>query len=144
MPEDHPRFHAVVALKKLGHLLLVVIGWVGFVWLWMRVARRPWESEGLVWLIVGSVLVLPVLTGAWVWHNRSIHRRKGERKAVAVVDMGYPRDWHGREVLADWDSLRQSRLVMIQADAHQKRYQGLPAHRHALPQQAAAPVRSAY
>lgn len=143
MTDAHRSSRAVRALKKLAHLLLVVIGWVGFVWLWLLVARRPWESEGLVWLIVGSVLVLPVLTGAWVWHNRSIHRRKGERQTAATVDTGYRRDWHGREVLADWDSLRQSRLVMIHADATHKRYQGLPPQRRNPPATAAAPARSA-
>jgi hypothetical protein len=112
------------AHKKLTHLLLVVIGWVGFVWLWLLVGTRPWDWQGLIWLIVGSILVLPVLTGAWVLHNRAIHRRKGERLSVARVDMSYVRDWHGCEVQADWDGLRRCAHVVVQVHDGCKRYQG--------------------
>ena len=30
-------------------------------------------------------MVAPLVTGAWVLHNRSLHRRKGERQAVTVA-----------------------------------------------------------
>lgn len=115
------------ALRKLAHLLLVVFGWVGFVWMWTLVAARPWDSRGLVWLIVGALIVMPLLTGAWVWHNRALARRKGERRSVAAVDMSYAQDWHGRRVHADWAALRASRLVLIQVEGQDKRYHGLRA-----------------
>lgn len=114
-------------LRKLAHLLLVVLGWVGFVWMWTLVASRPWDSRGLVWLIVGALIVMPLLTGAWVWHNRALARRKGERRSVAAVDMSYAQDWHGRRVHADWAALRASRLVLIQVEGEDKRYHGLRA-----------------
>lgn len=112
------------ALRRLAHLLLVVLGWVGFVWMWTLVASRPWDSRGLVWLIVGSLIVMPLLTAAWVLHNRSLHRRKGERRAVASADMDYAHDWHGRSVQADWSALRRSRIVLIEGDDQHKRYHG--------------------
>lgn len=135
MDDDRPmspspgreRRRANGALRKLAHLLLVVFGWVGFVWMWTLVAARPWDSRGLVWLIVGSVIVMPLLTGAWVWHNRALARRKGERRSVAEVDMSYAQDWHGRRVHADWAALRASRLVLIQVEGEDKRYHGLRA-----------------
>jgi hypothetical protein len=61
---------------------------------------------------------------------------------VAQVDTGYLRDWHGREVLADWESLRHSRMVMIQADAQHKRYQGSQAHLITPSKPATEPARS--
>jgi hypothetical protein len=114
-------------LGKLAHLALVVVGWAGFVWLWMLVAARPWDSRGLVWLILGSLLVAPLLTGAWVLHNRSLYRRKGERRAVAAADMAYERDWHGRVVQADWAVLRDSCQVVISVEGGRKVYHGRPA-----------------
>ena len=122
-PEEH-RARLPALLLKLAHLMGVVVGWVGFVWLWLLVAARPWDSQGLVWLILGSLLVAPLLTGAWVLHNRSLHRRKGERQAVAAADMGYSRDWHGRTVQADWDTLRHSRLVLVRVDGERKIFEG--------------------
>ena len=109
-------------LRKLIQFLVVVLGWVGFVWLWVLAAARPWESERLVWLIVGSFLVLPLVTGAWVLHNRALYKRKGERRAVAVAEMIYTHDWHGREVQADWLRLKRNRLVHISADGGRKVY----------------------
>lgn len=122
-PEAHPS--RIVALsRKLAHLVVVVLGWVGFVWLWVLVAARPWDSQGLMWLIGGSALAAPLLTGAWVWHNRALHRRKGERQAVSVADMSYGQDWHGRIVRADWSTLRHSRLVLVRVEGDHKIYQG--------------------
>lgn len=116
--------HTIEILKPLAHLLVVVIGWVGFVWLWLLVAARPWDSQGLTWLILGSLLLMPLITGAWVLHNRSLHRRKGDRQAVATADMSYAQDWHGREVQADWATLRRSRRVIIEVEGEHKRYRG--------------------
>lgn len=120
-----PRRHRAYEFPhKLTHLLVVVIGWVGFVWLWLLVAARPWDSQGLTWLILGSLLLMPLITGAWVLHNRSIHRRKGERQAVATADMSYAHDWHGRTVHADWATLRRSRHVIVEVEGEHKRFVG--------------------
>lgn len=136
-----PRRHrAYELLRKLAHLLVVVIGWVGFVWLWMLVAARPWDSQGLTWLILGSLVLMPLLTGAWVLHNRSIHRRKGDRQAVAPVSMAYAHDWHGRTVQADWDVLRRSRYVTVEVKGDHKRYLGGHSEEPGL--QALAPART--
>ncbi|HPO19045.1 MAG TPA: hypothetical protein PLO07_07610 [Rubrivivax sp.] len=129
------------ALRKVAHLLLVVFGWAGFVWMWSLVASRPWDSRGLVWLIVGSLVVMPLLTGAWVLHNRALARRKGERRSVASVDMGYEHDWHGRRVHADFGALRASRLVLIQVEGEDKRYHGLRADAPRAAGAAPAPTR---
>jgi hypothetical protein len=111
-------------LNKLVHLLVVVLGWAGFAWMWLLVSARPWESQRLMWLIVGSLVVVPILTAAWVMHNSAIHRRKGERQAVAAADMRYEHDWHGRAVQADWATLRRSRLVLVSLDGQRKIFCG--------------------
>lgn len=108
---------AIGPLRALLHLLLIAIGWVGFVWLWLIVAQRPWDSQRLLWLIVGSAIVAPILTLIWVLHNRALYRRKGERRAVtSVASPGYPRDWAGRTVSADWPALASSTQVSIRVD----------------------------
>lgn len=119
-----PRSRARDLPRKLAHLVGVVLGWVGFVWMWGLVAARPWDSQRLLWLIVGSLLIVPLLTVAWVLHNRSLHRRKGERQSVAAADMSYTHDWHGRSVQADWAALRRSRIVLVAVEGERKRYVG--------------------
>lgn len=106
----------------LGQALIVALGWIGFVWLWWLVAQRPWEVRGLVWLIGASLVVLPLVTLYWVWHNRSIYRRKGPRRAVAAVDESYTRDWNGRAVQADWPMLRHARSITVQVGDEHKHY----------------------
>ena len=123
MPRHTGPRHGPLTLRKLLHLLMVVLGWVGFVWLWWLVAERPWESQRLVWLIVGSLIVSPLLTALWVLHNRAIYRRKGERRAVAPADAGYGHDWHGRTVHADWPALQDARSVVVRVDGEHKHYE---------------------
>jgi hypothetical protein len=144
MTEREPPSRIRTSLRRLAHLLGVVVGWVGFVWLWMLVATRPWESQRLMWLMLGSLLVAPLLTGAWVLHNRSLYRRKGERQAVSVVDMGYAHDWHGRQVQADWATLCRSRMVLVSIDGERKLYHGsLVDNPSAAPQALPAAVAAA-
>lgn len=103
--------------KELLRILIVVLGWIGFVWMWVLVGRRPWDTSGLVWLIVGTLIIAPLLTLAWVLHNRAIFRRKGERKLLVAADCSYRSDWHGRSVSADWAQLQRSRFVTVDLDA---------------------------
>lgn len=108
--------------KELLRILIVALGWVGFVWMWVLVGRQPWDSGSLVWLIVGALIIAPLLTFVWVVHNRAIFRRKGERRAVAAADFSYAKDWHGRTISADWAQLAQSRFVTIDAEDAMKVY----------------------
>lgn len=108
--------HAVV------HLVLVVLGWAGFVWLWSLVLGRPWESADLRGLIVGTLVVAPTLTVAWIVHNVGIYRRRGPRRSVPAVTWRYERDYNGREVVADFVALRDARAVVIDVDGGRKRF----------------------
>lgn len=108
--------------SKLAHVVVVALGWAGFVWMWLLVGRQPWESARLYWLIAGSIVVLPLVTGAWVWHNRALYRRKGERRAVARAEAAYAYDWHGRSVDADWQDLKHSRYVTVSVSGRRKLY----------------------
>lgn len=108
--------------RRLGQALVVALGWLGFVWMWIDVAQRPWEVRGLIWLIGGSIVLLPLVTLYWVWHNRSIYRRKGPRRGAAAVDESYLRDWNGRTVQADWPVLRHARSITVQLQGEVKHY----------------------
>lgn len=111
--------------REILQVLIVGFGWVGFVWLWVLVGRQPWDSRQLVWLIVGSLVVLPIVTLAWVTHNRAIFKRKGERLGVPKADSSYAKDWHGRSVDADWMALRTSRLVTVGVVGPVKTYRSI-------------------
>lgn len=108
--------------REILQVLIVALGWIGFVWLWVLVGRQPWDSSSLVWLILGSLIVLPVVTLVWVIHNRALFKRKGERRGVAPADLGYPEDWNGRRVDADWATLRTSSMVSIDVAGPVKTY----------------------
>ena len=113
--------------RLLLHAVVIALGWIGFVWMWVLVARQPWESQRLAWLIAGSTVALPLITFAWVAHNRSIYRRKGERRAVAAADLSYDHDWHGRRVDADWAALRRCPDITVSVVGDGKRYRDASA-----------------
>lgn len=107
-------------------------GWVLFAYFWHLVAQQALDSRMLRWLFVAATVVVPVVTGAWVWHNRGIYRRLGPRTGQRPVDMRYERDFYGRQIDADWPALRDAQFVVIDVDAAQKRYRN-----SALPPEAA-------
>jgi hypothetical protein len=72
--------------------------------------------------MIGAVVVVPVITVSWILHNRGIHRRKGPRRSVPAATLEYRVDFHGREVLADWDALAAVQRVDIVVDGPSKRY----------------------
>lgn len=108
--------------EELLRILVVIGGWIGFVWMWLLVGRQPWDSGRLVWLILGTLIVVPLLTFAWVLHNRAIFRRKGERRGASASDFSYATDWHGRTVSADWAQLQRSRFVTVGVNGSVKSY----------------------
>lgn len=113
---------ALPPLRRLWHALLVVAGWVLFVWSWQRVtADRP-ELGELRWLMLGALAVVPLITIAWVLHNVGIHRRKGPRRSVPVVPMVYGADFNGRRIDADWARLAQVRRIDIEIEGEVKRF----------------------
>lgn len=108
--------------RELLRIAFVVVGWIGFVWMWVLVGRQPWDSSRLVWLIVGAFVIVPLLTLAWVLHNRALFKRKGERRGVTPADFAYATDWHGRTVDADWSALARSRFVTVSVEGERKVY----------------------
>ncbi|MFY7855292.1 MAG: hypothetical protein ACOVQT_04065 [Rubrivivax sp.] len=130
---DHPPGQAVPSARPvkrthlpwrvgLWHALMLLLGWALFLLGWWRVSTRPWDSADLKLLFVGSMLVFPVMTVAWVLHNVGIHRRKGPRRAVPPVNQVYEADFLGREVQADWPALQQAREVTILVEGDTKRF----------------------
>lgn len=109
-------------VRRTVHCIAIVLGWVLFAWGWIVVtADRP-DPGDLRTLLIGSLVVLPVLTVAWVLHNVGIHRRKGPRRSVPRADMYYERDFNQREVQADWAALASAQFIDIEVDGAVKRF----------------------
>lgn len=108
--------------QRLLHLAAVAVGWGLFFWAWHDVLGQRWETEFLTWLVTGSLVILPVLTTAWVLHNVGIHRRKGPRKGARKTDETYRHDWNGREVSADFAALARANVVVIDVEGKRKVY----------------------
>jgi len=108
--------------QRLVHLAALVVGWALFFWGWYDVLGQHWDTTALIWLIVGSLVLLPVMTIAWVLHNVGIHRRKGPRTGLRKVDETYRHDWNGREIAADFAALARANVVVIDVEGKRKVY----------------------
>ena len=114
--------------QRLVHLVALAGGWGLFFWGWYDVLAQSWDTETLTWLIVGSLVILPTVTLAWVLHNMGIHRRKGPRTRLRAVDESYRRDWNGREISADLATLARANIVVIDVEGDRKVYRPAGAH----------------
>ena len=108
--------------QRLLHLAALVVGWALFFWGWYDVLGQHWDTTALIWLIVGSLVLLPMMTIAWVLHNVGIHRRKGPRTGLRKVDETYRHDWNGREISADFAALARANVVVIDVEGKRKVY----------------------
>jgi len=108
--------------QRLLHVVALAVGWGLFVWGWHDVLGQQWNTTALIWLIAGSLVLLPAMTIAWVLHNVGIHRRKGPRTGVRKVDESYRHDWNGREICADFAALTHSNVVVVDVEGKRKMY----------------------
>lgn len=108
--------------QRVVHLVVLVAGWGLFAWGWRRVLDRTWETDALVILIGGSLVLLPLLTVFWIMHNKRIYRVKGPRNGVPKVDETYRQDWNGRRVEADWAQLSMADLIVVGIEDDRKVY----------------------
>lgn len=105
-----------VSIRLVIQVLVAVIGWVVFIYLWYVtlayrvIGLRPYLELAAIAL---TALVVIVITQYWVWHNVRIWRRKGPRKNVTIAEFDFSRDWLGRSVNADWQSLKGDSLINI-------------------------------
>jgi hypothetical protein len=107
---------------RIVHLLALLAGWALFFYWWHEVAVQDWNRTQVALIIFVTLVVAPVLTIGWVMHNLSIFRRKGPRLGVPKVALEYPRDWNGREIVADWATLAESGRIEITVDGDRKLY----------------------
>jgi hypothetical protein len=128
--------------QRLLHLAAVALGWSLFVWGWYDVLGQPWDTTALRWLVLGSLVVLPAMTAAWIFHNVGIYRRKGPRTGVRPVDATYAHDWNGRPVAADFTALADASIVVIDIEGERKVYRsgGVRAVPWAVKQASPAPA----
>ena len=127
------------------HIILVVAGWCTFggFW-WLVLLQQPQPLSGIVWLLASALVLLPIITLYWVSHNQRIYARKGPRRHVQVIDTAYTEDWTGRPVRAEFDAIKEARLITILSTADEKLFltrpidQGIPATGRLQPQLVAA------
>lgn len=109
--------------RQFVHLIGLIAGWALFGWFWWHVlATQSFDHELLVWLIGGSVVLLPLVTLVWVAHNISIFRSKGPRRQVRERDLQYSQDWLGRRIEADWAALRAAQAINISLENGTRQY----------------------
>lgn len=110
-------------LHVAAHVAIVFVGWLLFAGFWWLVLQQgPHSLTPIVWLIGGTLVLVPVVTLYWVLHNRGIYARKGPRRQVQVVEAAYAADWAGRRVHADFASLQRASRIVIDSDAAGKHF----------------------
>jgi hypothetical protein len=121
MPVPRPALNGPLHLAT--HVLLVLIGWLTFAVFWWQVlSDGPHDLSNIIWLLAGTLVLLPVSTLYWVLHNRSIYARKGPRRRVQQAETAYVRDWAGRPVQAEFDRLRYASHIEIDSASGAKRF----------------------
>lgn len=86
------------------------------------VLRKESDLENIGILVLGTLLVVPIVTVSWIIHNVMIYNRLGPRKGVRSIPLSYEIDYHNRRVEADWSSLRCESSVTISIDEKRKLY----------------------
>ncbi len=102
---------------RLLHAGGVIAGWIVFGWFWWKVLfvqPQPFSTTNLGLLIASAFLIMPLITLAWVVHNRGIYARKGPRLSTVSVLPAYTRDWTGSAVHADFTQLKTSARIVIE------------------------------
>lgn len=107
----------------IWHAIVVLFGWClfGGFW-WLVLLQESYPLSNIIWLLASSLILLPAITLYWVLHNRGIYARKGPRRQAQVVELAYTQDWAGRSVHAQFDQLKQARLITIHSTADEKHF----------------------
>ena len=109
--------------RKLVHFLVLIIGWLLFFGSWWRVLETQRLSYPvLIWLLLGALVVIPLVTLIWLRHNVHIYERKGPRLQVRIADERYEHDWQGLQVSADWVGLRAAHSIGVGLESDRKSY----------------------
>ena len=111
---------------RLLHLLLALSGWVLFVYWWLIVFRRvtPAEIRFTLIFIAAAVAIIVLVTAFWVFHNKSLFRRRNARVRAIESSSAIKHDAIGRRVrfAESRDTLAESALVRVQMEAGEKVY----------------------
>ena len=110
-------------LHVVWHIILVAAGWCTFggFW-WLVLLQQSHPLSGIIWLLASALVLLPFTTLYWVVHNRRIYDRKGPRRQVQVIEVVYTQDWAGRPVRAEFDAIKQARLITIHSTTDEKHF----------------------
>jgi hypothetical protein len=111
--------------QRLLHVVVVAAGWFLFGWAWLLVGRDLPDYGVLAWMIVATLIISPAVTLYWVLHNLAIFKLKGPRRQLPDTKAEYLRDWAGRPVVADWDTLRTAHITVIGVVDSRKLYRCL-------------------
>ena len=107
---------------RARRVVLGVISWVvlGLAW-WSVLSRdaRSWLPDLLVPAV--TLVVIPVVTLAWVRHNLGIYQRKGPRRSALRVEAPWSQDSLGRELTFAPD-VPDARVVLVELDGAVKAY----------------------
>jgi hypothetical protein len=110
--------------SRVCHAALVLGGWVAFLLLWRRVLVRPGAAvDALVTVIElgGLVLVVALVTWAWIAHNVALARRRGGRRSGTVPLVKPTADRLGRRLELGGD-VGTASYVVVRVDGSVKQF----------------------
>ncbi len=108
----------------LAQTMLVVAGWVVFLWAWVSVVRHtaPVTMLSTLGFLGACALLNEAITLGWIRHNVRIFARKGPRKAVFAPEYAFEKDFLERELVAEWSELWGEGTILVAFDEARKTY----------------------
>lgn len=110
-------------LRRMFLDILVVGGWILFVFEWIRVSHFTARTDAII-LVVGLILsILLIHGGAYVWigHNKRLAARGRRRTITPYASPGSFCDHLGRKLVID-QQVYQSKEIVISIEGDIKNY----------------------
>lgn len=110
--------------KLCLHIMVNAIGWVffGYFFYYGIIYGKPQTLQFISSLFILFMIVVPLLSFAWILYNINIFKLKGARKEMPEVTETYDKDFLGTPVIADWEKLKKAKKIVITIDENGKHY----------------------
>jgi len=125
-PSSIPPPRVAGPARRVLHTLLSTVGWILFAYWWWIVFQRVSRQEMLftALFVALSLVVIVLVTFAWVWHNVGIFRRRGPRRTAVAVKAEFKTDGVGRPVSFPSGGIdrHSAPIVFVRVEGNHKRY----------------------
>jgi hypothetical protein len=106
-------------VRRVFHILLIVIGWILFVLFWYYIFFKGTGEGASQTFVILLITMLGIIAINWLWvaFNLSLYKLRGSRTAVRHVPFTATRDVLGRTLVTPgWSAVQEARIVDVTLD----------------------------